>query len=204
MLEVAQNQRRLGHDADRVAEPVEHFEDPAHHLMLALDRLVRIGVGADRDCTRHVSGGGKLAFEQPRRFRLCEQLRFEIKSGRQAEIGVGGPREAVDAAVLAPTIRIDRAIEGNVGRVVAGDDLARRIDRHRSLERRQLLETLPAVVEEDSSQRLITARRIRLRTTAMPAQLIDGGPCIGWRIEVDRSRSAHRHRARTPALRQPV
>ena len=39
---------------------------------------------------------------------LGEQLRFEIEPGREAEIGVGGTREAVDAAVLAAAIGIDR------------------------------------------------------------------------------------------------
>ena len=94
-----------------------------------LDRLIGIGVGADRDGARHVAGRRQFALQQFRRIGLREQLGFEIEARRQAEIGVGRPREAIDAAMLAAAIGIDRAVEGNVGRVVAGDDGARR--RHR-------------------------------------------------------------------------
>ena len=48
-----------------------------------------------------------------------------------------GPRVAVDAAVLAAVVRIDRLRERDVRRVVARDDRARLLDRHRGLQRRQ-------------------------------------------------------------------
>src|SRR3984957_15162084 len=83
------------------------------------------------------------------------------------------PRETVDTAVLAAAIRIDRAVEGNVRRIVAGDDLARRIRRHRGLERRQFLKALPAVVEGNPRQRLIAARRIRQAAAAAAALAVD-------------------------------
>ena len=112
-----------------------------------LDRLVGIGVGADRDGPRLVAGLGQLLLQQLRRVRLDEQLRFEIEPGRQPHVGVRRPGEAVGAAVLAAAIGVDRAVEGDVGRLVAGDDLARPLDLHLGLERRQLLERAPAVVE---------------------------------------------------------
>ena len=167
-VEVAQDQRRLGDDADRMAGALQHFEDAAHHLVLALDRLIRIGVGADRDGARLVARRRQLLLQQRRRIRLHEQLGFEIEPGRQAEIGVGRPREAIDAAVLAAAIGIDRAVEGDVRRLVAGDDLARRVDRHRGLERRQFFEALPAVVEGDARDRLVAARGIGKRAAAAP------------------------------------
>ena len=55
--------------------------------------------------------------------------------------------------MLAAAIGIDRLIEGNVGRVVGGDDLLRRFDEHRRLERRQVVERLPAIVEESPRMR---------------------------------------------------
>ncbi len=148
-VEVAHDQRRLGDDADRMRHPIEHLENAAHDLQIALDRLIGIGVGADRDHARLVARVRQLLFQQRRRVVLGEQLRFEIEAGRQAEIGVGRPRKAVDAAVLAAAIGIDRAVEADVGRVVAGDDLARGVGAHRGLERRQILDALPAVVEGD-------------------------------------------------------
>src|SRR5262249_61037748 len=84
-------------------------------------------------------------------------LGFEIEAGRQPHVGVGGAGEAVDAAVLAAAIGIDRAVERDVGRVVAGDDLARGVNRDRGLERRQVLEILPAVVETFARLRLVAA-----------------------------------------------
>jgi hypothetical protein len=114
-VEIAQDERRLGHDADRMAVTLEHLQDVPHHLMLPLDRLVGIGIGADGDGAGHVAGGRKLALEELRRVRLGKQLGFEVEAGREAEIGVGRPRKAVDAAVLAAAIGIDGAIEGDVG-----------------------------------------------------------------------------------------
>ncbi len=87
---------------------------------------------------------------------------------------MGWPREAVDTAVLAAAIRVDRAIETDVRRVVAGDDLARGIGRDRGLERRQVLETLPAIVEDDASLRFVAAARIGLCTPAAAPAPFDG------------------------------
>src|SRR6185437_1572439 len=82
-------------------------------------------------------------------------------------------RKAVDAAVLAAAIGIDRAVEADVGGIVAGDDLARGIGLHRGLERRQLVERAPAVVEGDARQRLVTAHGVRLRAAAAATLVLD-------------------------------
>jgi len=86
---------------------------------------------------------------------------------------MGRPREAVDAAVLAAAIGIDRAVEADVGRVVAGDDLARGVDRNRGLERRQFLDASPAVVEGNPRHRLVAAGRVRLRAPPAAALELD-------------------------------
>jgi hypothetical protein len=52
--------------------------------------------------------------------------------------------------MLAAAVRIDRAIEGDIGRVVTGDDLAGGIDRDCRLERRQIFDLLPTVIEGDA------------------------------------------------------
>ena len=172
-VEVAQHQRRFRHDADRMTGALQHFENTPHDLVAPLDRLVRIGIGADRDDLRLVAGRRQFALEELGRIRLHEQLRFEIEPRRQPEIGVGRSRETIDAAVLAPAIRIDRTIEGNVRRVVAGDDLAGGIRRHAGLKRRQFFQALPAVVESDARQRLVTAGRIRHRAAAATTFAVD-------------------------------
>src|SRR5437588_184076 len=77
---------------------VEHFEYATHDLMLALDRLVGIGVGANRDGARNIVGRRELAFEQLCRVGFGKQFRFEIKPGRKSEIGVRRPRRSRSTA----------------------------------------------------------------------------------------------------------
>src|SRR5882757_7427588 len=84
------------------------------------------------------------------------------------------PCEAIDATVLATAIGIDRAVEADVGGLVAGDHLARGVDADRGLERRQLLKALPAVVEDDARLGLIATAGVGLRAPASPALLVDG------------------------------
>ena len=50
--------------------------------------------------------------------------------------------------MLAAAIRIDRAVEGNIGRLVAGDDGLGGFLEHLGAERRQLFKPLPAIVEQ--------------------------------------------------------
>ena len=173
-VDVAHNQRRLRHDADRVGGAIQHFENTAHDLVVALDRLIRIGIGADRDHARLVILRGKLLFQKLWRIGLGQQLRFEIEPRRQAEIGMGRPREAVHAAMLATPIRIDGAVEADIGRFVARDHLAGCIERYRGLERRKLFKTLPAVVKRNPRLGLIAAAGVGLRATATPPPAFDG------------------------------
>ena len=56
------DQRRLGHDADRMAGALQHFQNAAHHLILPLDRLVWIGIGADRDHASARNSGAASSF----------------------------------------------------------------------------------------------------------------------------------------------
>ena len=58
---------------------------------------------------------------------LVEDPGLEVDAGREIDVGMARPRVAVDAAVLAAAVGIDRLLEGDVGRVVAGDDAAREL-----------------------------------------------------------------------------
>ena len=66
-VDVAHHQRRLGDDADRVAGAVQHLEDRAGDAALALDRLVGVGDGAERDVLRHVARIGRAPAPAARR-----------------------------------------------------------------------------------------------------------------------------------------
>src|SRR5258705_11141963 len=86
---------------------------------------------------------------------------------------MGRPRKTVDAAMLAAPVRVDRAVEADIGGVVAGYDLAGGIDRHGGLERRQFVEALPAVVECEPRLSLETAAGVGLRAAAAPPLALD-------------------------------
>ena len=71
---------------------------------------------------------GELVPEALGRIALRNDDPLEIEARRQIEIGMGGTGEAVDAAMLAAAIGIDRLLERDVGRVVRRDDLARLLE----------------------------------------------------------------------------
>src|SRR3954471_4306713 len=76
---------------------------------------------------------------------------LEVADSARAAVGPQHPRvamKAVDAPVLASPVRIDRAVEADVGRVVVRDDRARALDRDLRLEGALILFfRRPAVVE---------------------------------------------------------
>src|SRR5271156_3804766 len=86
---------------------------------------------------------------------------------------MGRSGKTVDAAVLAASVRIDRAVEADIGRIVAGDDLSRGVERDRGLERRQFIEALPAVIEGDARFGLEAAAVVGLRAAAAPPFALD-------------------------------
>src|SRR5690606_7730810 len=90
-----------------------------------LHRLVGVGVDAQGDRLGPVAATGELAAQQLRRVGLGEDLRLEVQARREVEVGVRGPGEAVAAAVLAAAVRVHRAGEAHVRRIVAADDAAR-------------------------------------------------------------------------------
>jgi hypothetical protein len=140
-----------------------------------LDRLIGVGVGADGDGLALIGGGGQFALEQFRRARLGEQLRLEVEPRRQAHIGVRRPRETIDAAVLAAAIGVDRAVEGNIRRIVARDDRPRLFEDDFRAQRGRGVEPAPAVVLLDAARRLEPAGRIDSHAAPASPLVDDGG-----------------------------
>ena len=163
------DQRGLGDDADRMAGLGQHLQDAARDAVAALDRLVGIGVGAQRDRAWPRSPARRAPrCSSPAAFGLGDEPGLEVVPGRQAEPGVARPGEAVDAAVLAAAIGVDRAVEGDVGRAVADDGRRAVSTVICGLERRQVLQRLPAVVEKPARHVLVTARNVGARTAPPP------------------------------------
>src|SRR6266478_2392673 len=107
---------------------------------------------------------------------------------------MGRPRETIDAAVLAAAVRVDRTVEADIGRVVAGNDLAGGIECDRGLERRQFIETLPAIVECEPRLRLETAAGVGLRAAAAPPLALDRDGEFGKRRRSTRRLGGRRDR----------
>ena len=147
-VEIAQHKRRLGDQVHRMVVRRQHFEDCAGDLQFAFDRLVDVGVARHHDRRDLVGRLRQLPHQHASSARLDEDLGLEIQPGRQAAIGVVGAGKAVDAAMLTALVGIDRAVEGNVGRGVVGDDRLRPLRDHLGPERGEVVFLLfPAVLD---------------------------------------------------------
>ncbi|MNL20850.1 hypothetical protein D3C87_1421180 [compost metagenome] len=69
-VDIAHDQRRLRHDHHRMIGRLQHFEDLAHDPPFPLNRLIGIGIGADRNCPHLVIRPAQLPFQKPRHVRL--------------------------------------------------------------------------------------------------------------------------------------
>ena len=85
----------------------EHLEHLPRDSPLALDRLIGVGVRAERDRAAVVAGRGELLAQQRRRVVLGEDPRLEVESAGVAEVLVERPREAVGAAVLTAAVGVE-------------------------------------------------------------------------------------------------
>ena len=79
---------------------LQHLENAAHDLPLALDRLIGIGVGADRDHARFVILRSQFLFQKLWRVRRGEQFGFDaVISSLQSHADL--PAEKLFNALLA-------------------------------------------------------------------------------------------------------
>ena len=171
---VAQHQRGLGDDRHRMVVLRQQLEQRAGDAQPALRRLVGVRVGPEGDRRGPVARPRELGAQQARGVGLEEDPRLEVEPRGQAEPAMGRPRVAVDASMLAAAIGIDRAVEGDVGRIVARDDAAARVGRQRRRGARRVLLLLlvragarPAVVHRDAPERLEPAVRVGDRAAAL-------------------------------------
>src|SRR5690606_8453971 len=116
-----------------------------------------------------------------------EQLAFEIEPRRQAHVRVGGAREAVGAAMLAAAIRVDRAVERNIRRLIPRDDPPGLLLLYLCLERRQQIERPPAIVRRVTGERLKAAGAVALRAPPTTPVRVDADADVlgAWFAEGD-------------------
>ncbi|MDT4833484.1 hypothetical protein FQZ97_670960 [compost metagenome] len=132
-VQVAGDQPVFRHDGDRMPGFQHEFEQAPGQAPFALDRLVRIRGRPDIDRRRLVSGAAELGPQGLDGIGLGDQPGFEVQPGGIAQVGMRGPGVAIHAAVLAPPVRIDRGLEGDIRRIIARQHLAGLFRRDRGL-----------------------------------------------------------------------
>src|SRR5215470_18096877 len=110
---------------------------------------------------------------------------------------MGRSREAIDAAMLATAIGVDRTVEAQIGRFIPGDDAARAVDGDGGGDRRQILVLgeagRPAIVLAGAVAGLVAPGAIRNRTSPLGRQI---GKALRRR---SRARAIHWQRRRRAA-----
>ncbi|MNH25280.1 hypothetical protein D3C79_852660 [compost metagenome] len=149
-----------------MAEAQEHLKQAPGQQMIALDGLVRVGIGPQVDGRADITRLAQLLFEHFGGVGLGDQLGFEIQPRGKVPIRVGGAGIAVDTAVLAASVGVDGAVEGQVGRSIAADDRLGVLDPHfGTLGDRDFL--IPAVILRHARARGEAVVRIVRRATAL-------------------------------------
>src|SRR5688500_4329556 len=92
----------------------QYLDDRTHDLPFAFYRLIGIGIGTDRYRRGLIAFPAELRSQQSRCVWRGEKLGFEVEPRREIVEGVGRAREAIDAAMLATPIRVDRTVEADV------------------------------------------------------------------------------------------
>src|SRR5208283_4418516 len=86
------------------------------------------------------------------------------------------------APVAAAAVGIDRLIESDIGRVVAGDDAARAVGQHGFVRILRDLLLVPPVMRLLVDQRLESPRRIRCGASALDGLMTDEAACHGQTV----------------------
>jgi hypothetical protein len=108
---IAQDQRRLGEDRERVRRLDEQADHALREVVLALGSLVGVRVRAHRDGVTGPAPRGELRPEPLHRVDLDDDPAVEVLADPEAEVLVGRAGEAVDARVAAPAVGVDRVVE---------------------------------------------------------------------------------------------
>ena len=126
-IEVADQHRVLGDQADRLPCLGSDLQASSRQFQRAFDGLVTVGDAREGDRGRLPSGSVQPVTEQVGSLVLDDAAGLEVESRIESEKLVAGTGVAIGTAVFATPIGIEAVGEGNVGAVVAADDRAGRV-----------------------------------------------------------------------------
>lgn len=166
-VDVPLNQASLGHNRHGMPESPQNVQNATHDAPVSLNRLVSVSVGANRQNIRGVTRAAKLPFQGMGCIRTRNQPRLEIQARRQPQIGMAWPRKAIDAPVLAPSVRIEGPIKRYVRRRVARYRIGHLFTGDlRSQHRQIVFRTIPAIIGRDACKPFKAASIILHRAAA--------------------------------------
>jgi hypothetical protein len=171
-VKVALDQRPARGDPDRMAKGRKHPQHPAQDGMVTLHRLVGIGVRPDRQWRGPVAWSPQFLIKHPGDAGPGDQPGFEVEPRRQVQKGMGRPGIAVDAAMLAAPVGVERPVERQVGRGLPGDRRPWPFDPHLGPDQAVLLGDVPAVVKGIAVRGLEPAGAVAVGPA--PAQALAG------------------------------
>src|SRR5215217_4650276 len=117
-IDISCNKTVLCDDRHRIAKSGKHFETATSNAELPLDGLIRIGHATQHQRLRLPPRRFQFGAQQLRRGRFHHDLALEIESGGKTEIFVRWSRVTIDAAMFAPSIRIQACLKPNIRTVV--------------------------------------------------------------------------------------
>ncbi len=114
-VEIAQDQRALGQDRERVRVVAQGPDDAGHQPVAAFGPLVAVDVRAHRDVLAVPGAGGQMAAQQFGGVDLDDDLGVEAEPRVQVQIAVRPAGEAVHAGVRAAPVRVHGPFERHAG-----------------------------------------------------------------------------------------
>ncbi len=108
---IAHHHRAFGDQAGRIPCAHQRLQRFARQLVMAFDRLVTVGRGADCDVLAGPRGPRQFTFEHLDEVLLYQNHRREFVVGVHLELAVIAPRIAIMATVRAAAIGVERPVE---------------------------------------------------------------------------------------------
>ncbi len=114
-IQITLDQCSFGHDCDGVVELLQDLKARPCNQAVFFNGLVWVSVCPDRERGDLVGLCRQFLAQNNAHVGARNKAGFEIQSCGQTQIGVAGSGKTIDAAMLAPSIRVDRTVKRQIG-----------------------------------------------------------------------------------------